>query len=357
MNGKPDQKISYKEKIKDINKVNSWSARTLDYYIASTGFTQTSVRGRNIKMLYDAYNGVMPQEYFNHVTNPLNNPNGEYSFPSKIRPYPLLRPNIDLLRGEFIKRPFNWTIKRTGEDAYNEKYDKLYKQVLTNIKQHFVNELVQTGIAPEEAEQQVSYPDEVKTKFSSNYKDEKAYKAQKLLEHFMYKYDIKEELNRGFLDYLIAGEAYFYTYPCDGDLEFKRVSTKGKTNDCPDRTFVVYLAEEADVDILLSDKFSKPSFDWAETFCTMVGNRIRIYTNGEFDVISPRLNYYRKPVEVQFKECINLNTGTTVTADVQSEFKDDIIELICDEAASILAGDIESVMQYQRNEKSAERNN
>jgi hypothetical protein len=156
----------------------------------------------------------------------------------------------------------------------------------------------------------------------------------------------------------MVGETFYQadTLP-ENYLEFKRVSTKGKTNDCPDRTFVVYLAEEADVDILLSDKFSKPSFDWAETFCTMVGNRIRIYTNGEFDVISPRLNYYRKPVEVQFEGCIDLNTGTTVTADVQSEFKDDIIELICDEAASILAGDIESIMQYQRNEKSAERNN
>jgi hypothetical protein len=30
---------------------------------------------------------------------------------------------------------------------------------------------------------------------------------------------------------------------------------------------------------------------------------------------------------------------------------------MCDEAASILAGDIESMAQYQRNEKSAERNN
>ena len=156
----------------------------------------------------------------------------------------------------------------------------------------------------------------------------------------------------------MAGETYFEanTLP-ENYLEFKRVSIKGKTDNCPDRPFIVYLAEESDIDLLLSDKFSKPSFEWAETFCTLVGNRIRIYTNGEFHVINPRLNYYRKPVEVQFFNCVNLNTGLTITADVTSEFKDDIVELICDEAASILAGDIESVMQYQRNEKSAERNN
>lgn len=140
-------------------------------------------------------------------------------------------------------------------------------------------------------------------------------------------------------------------------LEFKRVSIKGKHGKCPDRPFVVYLGEEADVDLLLVDKLSQPSFEWGETFCTLVGNKIRIYTNNEFEVISPKLNYYRKPVEVQFVGCIDLNTGNTITTDVQSELKDDIVELICDEAASILAGDIESIMQYQRNEKSAERNN
>lgn len=141
-------------------------------------------------------------------------------------------------------------------------------------------------------------------------------------------------------------------------LEFKRVSIHGKTDNCPNsRTFVVYLAEEADVDLLLSDKFSQPSFEWGETFCTMVSNKIRIYTNKEFQVINPKLNYYRKPVEVQFVGCVDLNTGNTITTDVTSEFKDDIVELICDEAASILAGDIEAMTQYQRNEKSAERNN
>ena len=39
------------------------------------------------------------------------------------------------------------------------------------------------------------------------------------------------------------------------------------------------------------------------------------------------------------------------------EFKDDIIELIIDEAASILAGDIESGNQFSRGTEGAERNN
>ena len=47
----------------------------------------------------------------------------------------------------------------------------------------------------------------------------------------------------------------------------------------------------------------------------------------------------------------------TTTLDVESEFKDDIVELIIDEAVSILAGDIESVNQSSRGTQNTERNN
>jgi hypothetical protein len=45
------------------------------------------------------------------------------------------------------------------------------------------------------------------------------------------------------------------------------------------------------------------------------------------------------------------------TQEVLCEFKDDIIELIIDEAVAILAGDIESGNQYTRGTEGAERNN
>jgi hypothetical protein len=43
-------------------------------------------------------------------------------------------------------------------------------------------------------------------------------------------------------------------------------------------------------------------------------------------------------------------------ANVECELKDDICEIIVDEAASILAGDIESMNQYQREIQNAQRN-
>jgi len=140
-------------------------------------------------------------------------------------------------------------------------------------------------------------------------------------------------------------------------LYFKRFAVKSIATCCPDpRRMIVYLAEVADVDNLLIDNFRQPSAKWGETFCTMSGNRFKIYTNGEFDLTQPVLFYYRKPREIAFINCTNPSTGILSSVDITCEFKDDITEIIIDEACSILAGDIESMNQYQRNKQNSTQN-
>ena len=123
------------------------------------------------------------------------------------------------------------------------------------------------------------------------------------------------------------------------------------------RFLTVYLAEEANVDELLDDEFRTPSYEWGETFCTLMGNKIRIYTNSQFDVVNPTLTYYRKPRYIQITNVVDPYTGLVSAADVTCEFKDDIVELLIDETASIIAGDIESANQFARGTQNAERNN
>jgi hypothetical protein len=55
--------------------------------------------------------------------------------------------------------------------------------------------------------------------------------------------------------------------------------------------------------------------------------------------------------------CTNPYDNTVSTVNVDCEFKDDIVEVIIDEAASIIAGDIESGNQFSRGTETAERNN
>ena len=141
----------------------------------------------------------------------------------------------------------------------------------------------------------------------------------------------------------------------DNYLYYKRVSTNGKVSCCPDdRPLSVYLAEVANVDGLLKDNFKKPSAQWGETFCTLQNNKVRLYSNGEFDnFTSSKLHYYRKPVEIEFLNCKNPSTGAVATVDVECEFKDDIVEILIDETCAILAGDIESMVQIQRNKQNS----
>lgn len=140
-------------------------------------------------------------------------------------------------------------------------------------------------------------------------------------------------------------------------LEYKRISAYATQECCPDPSLMtVYLAEEANVNLILRDSLKRPDYDWRETFCTWIGNSVRVYKR-EFDFSSVVLTYYRQPRRIEIAGCQNPYTGVTSIVDIESEFKDDIVELLLDDAASLIAGDTENSSQYIRNQNSAERNN
>lgn len=135
----------------------------------------------------------------------------------------------------------------------------------------------------------------------------------------------------------------------------KRVTpfvTKGK---CKGKMIKSTLREEANVDEYLQDYSMQPSFEFEETFHTMINSTIRVYTNKEFQVDNIKLIYYRYPREIDFTGCVHLDGSTGV--EIDPEFKDDIVELIIDDTVSILAGDIESPNQFSLDKQRSETNN
>lgn len=152
---------------------------------------------------------------------------------------------------------------------------------------------------------------------------------------------------------------YFESHVLPYDyMSFKRVSAQAVSECCKEeRTMDIYLAEEADADLLMTDNLKGPSFEWAESFCTLFGRRVRIYKTKDYEYVNPRLIYYRMPKDVRFIGTMNPENNEVILADVLCEFKDDIVEILIDEAAAILAGDIEALSQYQRGTQNAERNN
>ena len=107
----------------------------------------------------------------------------------------------------------------------------------------------------------------------------------------------------------------------------------------------------------MRDHNKKPSFEWAETFATVLGHKIKVYTNNDFDLETTVLTYYRQPRRIQIPGTSDPYTGLVSTVNVECEFKDDLVELFIDECVKILAGDLEDVTANQIADNSVETNN
>lgn len=126
-------------------------------------------------------------------------------------------------------------------------------------------------------------------------------------------------------------------------LYFKRLTPYVSKGNCTSIAIKSHLREEANVDDLLP---TLPSFKFEETFHTLIGNKAHVYHNKDFTIDKVELTYYRKPLIYDFKKL------TTVV-----EFKDDVCELLVDEACKIIASDIESLNAKALAESRVESNN
>lgn len=125
-------------------------------------------------------------------------------------------------------------------------------------------------------------------------------------------------------------------------LYFKRLTPYVSKGNCNNVRIESRLKEEANVDNLISGC----SFKFEETFHTIIGNRVNIYHNKDFNIDKVELTYYRKPKVYTFE---NL--------DEEIEFKDDVCEMFVDETCKILASDIESFNQKNVSQERGESNN
>lgn len=129
---------------------------------------------------------------------------------------------------------------------------------------------------------------------------------------------------------------------------YKRLTPIVTKNNCKKVSIKSFFVEESNVDDYIKDWTFKPSFDFEETFHTLVSNKFRVYHNNDFSVDEVLLTYYRNPAYIS---CSKRNY------DVVWEWKDDVAEIIIDEAVKILAGDIENNSGFELANKRVEENN
>ena len=127
-------------------------------------------------------------------------------------------------------------------------------------------------------------------------------------------------------------------------LYFSRIIPLAKRDNCVNQTLLTHLVEEANVPDLLQDFSTRPSWEWRETFHTLINNKLRIYKD-KFSIPKVDFVYYRKPRKMDIQGYVHEDAKDSTNVDL--EFKDDVAEIILDYAASIIAGDNESLNAAQ----------
>jgi hypothetical protein len=219
-------KLRVPESVKVANDFEHTRA-VMDHYISCASFIDEAVNSsvRDTRVFYSAYNNQLPDSYFRYVTNPLNSANAEYTnWPAKLRPYSIIRPNVDLLEGEYERRPFSYTIKVNNQDSVNNQLDQQYQLVLQVLQQQFVNALNNKGYDSGIPNEEVELPAKVKAKFSSNYKDQRAIMGEAALDIIVDRCQLEQLFKRLFRDWLIAGECYTFKTTRRGQIVYERVS-------------------------------------------------------------------------------------------------------------------------------------
>jgi hypothetical protein len=223
---KPIQRKTYNEKFANDNLHGK---QTCSHYLKISSIfrdrfyegSKPSSRQEN----YDILTNNIPEHWFHHIKNPLSTSNKKYqNFPAKIRAYNIIIPNVDLYMGEYIKRTFKYQCLNKSEEGYNSFIEEKTQALYANVKQHYINTLVEAGqVAPEEAKE-VPLPEELEADFMSDFVDQIADKGQSVLEYLEHDKKLGETFKECFYDWLAIGECHTFKNVVRNDVIYERVN-------------------------------------------------------------------------------------------------------------------------------------
>lgn len=217
------------QKLPMSKKTKEWREANLDYIIGKSGFTSGlgnngSTKYEEMQTYYNLYNSIYDEKDLLYVTNPFKQKDG---FPATAQDYNIIKPKVDLLLGEETKRPFNFKVVRTSDDATSEVQETA-KQMLTD----YIMATVMSKLGPEEAQRyqealqsgEIMPPEAIQKYISKDYKDIAETTAQHTLSYLKNKLNVTHEFFKGWKDALIAGEEVYYVGIINGNPYLERVN-------------------------------------------------------------------------------------------------------------------------------------
>nr|DAG99708.1 MAG TPA: portal protein [Crassvirales sp.] len=157
---------------------------------------------RDQKINYDLVNGTLDMQDMMDLLNPYSLE--DTYIPDNIKHYPIINSKLNVLRGEEIRRPFDFQVIVTNPTAIS----KMEEDKVNAVQQSLLAILQQEVQDQEEFNQKAQ---ELAKKFAS-WQDMREIRGNFLLNHYVKELDMPLMFNQGFMDALIVGEEI---YRCD----------------------------------------------------------------------------------------------------------------------------------------------
>ena len=297
-----------RQKLPLSKKGKKWQEDCVNYIIGegnvTSGGNSTSYYGE-LQTYYNLYNSIFDEKDFKSITNPFKVEDG---FPATPHDFNIIRPKVDLLIGEETKRPLNFRVIRTSQEATSEMQEKEKQMIL-----QYIQAAITARMSPEEAQQfqeqlqsgEVMPPEQIAKYMDKDYKDIVENTAYHTLTYLREKLDLDNEFIKGWKDGLISGREIYYVGVLNAEPYVERVNPIYFSYDkSPDLEFIedgswccrkmrmpiteVYdryydKLEEKDLDKLEQMIGSTPGRNLGDRSPVDMGIQLRIYDNPIFE--------------------------------------------------------------------------
>lgn len=297
-----------RQKLPLSKKGKKWQEDCVNYIIGegnvTSGGNSTSYYGE-LQTYYNLYNSIFDEKDFKSITNPFKVEDG---FPATPHDFNIIRPKVDLLIGEETKRPLNFRVIRTSQEATSEMQEKEKQMIL-----QYIEAAITAKMSPEEAQQfqeqlqsgEIMPPEQIAKYMDKDYKDIVENTAYHSLTYLREKLDLDNEFIKGWKDGLISGREIYYIGVLNAEPYAERVNPICFSYDkSPDLEFIedgswccrkmrmpiteVYdryydKLEEKDLDKLEEMIGSTPGRNLGDRSPVDIGIQLRIYDNPIFE--------------------------------------------------------------------------
>ena len=230
------------QKLPLSKKNEKWQHDCVNYIIGegnvlSGGADKT--RFGEIETYYNLYNSIFDEKDFKRITNPFKVEDG---FPATPQDFNIIRPKIDLLIGEETKRPMNFQVVRTSQEAASELMEKEKEMLM-----QYIMAAITARMSPEEAQQfqqqlqsgEIMPPEAIAKYMQKDYKDVVENTAYHTLVYLREKLTLDNEFIKGWKDALIAGTEIYYVGVQNDEPYMERVNPMFFSYDhSPDLEFI-----------------------------------------------------------------------------------------------------------------------